>query len=435
MHVRLRTPQWRVFQNAARFRVLAAGRRFGKTYLALTELCRAAWGSGRVAWYIAPTYKQGKRLAWVALKKMTRDYWSVRPNESELRIELITGGRIALCGADNYDTLRGDGLDFVVLDEYASMASQAWAEVIRPALSDRRGRALFIGTPKGFNHFYDLFQNAASRPDWAAFQFTTLEGGNVAPEELESAARELDERTYRQEFQATFENLAHGLVYYAFDRRENVQAVPYLRQFPLCWSLDFNVNPMCSVIAQIEDQSTHVDLRNGYRSVRLNVIDEIVLADSNTLEACRAFVSRIEQMNPTGVVGVQLYGDAAGGARSTAGKSDYEIIRGFFRTETRFRVTHNVRNANPPVRDRVNAVNAMLCNSQGIRRLSIDSRCRRLIRDLERVSWKADNHGNLSAQLDKSDPELTHTSDALGYLIEREFGLHPEVGFRADFIG
>ncbi len=139
-------------------------------------------------------------------------------------------------------------------------------------------------------------------------------------------------------------------------------------------------------------------------------------------------------MNPTGVVDVQLYGDAAGGARSTAGKSDYEIIRGFFRTET-FRVTHNVRNTNPLVRDRVNAVNAMLCNSQGIRRLSIDPRCRRLIRDLERVSWKADNHGNLSAQLDKSDPELTHTSDALGYLIEREFALHPEVGFRADFIG
>ena len=83
----------------------------------------------------------------------------------------------------------------------------------------------------------------------------------------------------------------------------------------------------------------------------------------------------------------------------------------------------------------MNAVNAMLCNSQGIRRLFIDSRCRRLIRDLERVSWKADNHGNLSAQLDKSDPELTHTSDALGYLIERDFGLHPEVGFRADFIG
>src|SRR5712692_8248954 len=258
MQVRLKSAQGRVFRHAARFRVLAAGRRFGKTYLALTELCRAAWSPGRVVWYVAPTYKQAKRIAWAPLKQMTRSYCAAKPNESELRVDLVTGGSIAIRGADNYDALRGDGLDFVVLDEYASMASQAWAEVIRPALSDRRGRALFIGTPKGFNHFYDIFQNAANRPDWAAFQFTTEQGGNVAPEELESAARELDERTYRQEFQATFENLAHGLVYYAFDRRENVQAVPYLRQFPLCWSLDFNVNPMCSVIAQIEDQSTHV---------------------------------------------------------------------------------------------------------------------------------------------------------------------------------
>src|SRR5207244_6895135 len=115
---------------------------------------------------------------------------------SGLRIELMTGGRIALCGADNYDALRGDGLDFVVLDEYASMASEAWTEVLRPALSDRRGRALFIGTPKGFNHFYDLFQTATNQPDWAAFQFTTEQGGNVAREELESVASELDVRTY-----------------------------------------------------------------------------------------------------------------------------------------------------------------------------------------------------------------------------------------------
>src|SRR6266849_4188087 len=105
MNVRLRKAQWRVFGHVARFRVLAAGRRFGKTY-------RAA-----------------------------------KPNESDLRIELISGGSIALRGADNYDALRGDGLDFIVLDEYASMAPQAWSEVLRPALSDRRGRALFIGTP------------------------------------------------------------------------------------------------------------------------------------------------------------------------------------------------------------------------------------------------------------------------------------------------
>ena len=435
MNVRLRAPQWRVFRHAARFRVLAAGRRFGKTYLALTELCRAAWGPGRIVWYVAPTYKQAKRITWAPLKQMTQPYWAAKPNESDLRIELISGGSIALRGADNYDALRGDGLDFIVLDEYACMAPQAWSEVLRPALSDRRGRALFIGTPKGFNHFYDLFQNAGSQPDWAAFQFTTEQGGNVAREELESAARELDEKTYRQEFQASFENLAHGLVYYAFDRSQNVQPAGYLSQHAVCWSLDFNVHPMCSIIAQIEDQSTGLDLRNGRRSVRVNVIDEIVLSDSNTLEACQMFAERMQQAYPGRVIDVQLYGDAAGGARSTAGKSDYQIIQEFFRTQSQFKVRDHVPRNNPAVRDRVNAVNAMLCNQQGLRRLSIDPRCRRLIRDLERVVWKADSHGNLGAQLDKSDPELTHASDALGYLLEQESGFHPAGGWRSEYIG
>jgi len=122
------------------------------------------------------------------------------------------------------------------------------------------------------------------------------------------------------------------------------------------------------------------------------------------------------------------YSSDAGSARSTAGKSDYQIIREFFRTEPRFRVSYHVPSANPSIRDRVNAVNAMLCNSPGMRRLFIDPRCRRLIRDLERVVWKADGHGNVGAQLDKSDPELTHVSDALGYVVEREFGLRVAVG-------
>ena len=132
-------------------------------------------------------------------------HWTGRPNETDLSIQLISGGTIALRGADNYDSLRGDGLDFLVLDEYASMAPEAWTQVLRPALSDREGGALFIGTPQGFNHLYNLFEQARGDNNWAAFQFTTEQGGNVPLEELQSAARELDERTYRQEFQASFE--------------------------------------------------------------------------------------------------------------------------------------------------------------------------------------------------------------------------------------
>src|SRR5580692_4681491 len=149
--VNLRQPQWTVFVCDQRFRVLVAGRRFGKTYLALVELCQAASVPGHLAWYVAPTYKQAKRIAWKPLKEMTRPYWSARPNETDLRIELSWGGTICL---------RGDGLDFVVLDEYASMAREAWTEVLRPALADRNGKALFISTPKGFNHLHELFEGA-----------------------------------------------------------------------------------------------------------------------------------------------------------------------------------------------------------------------------------------------------------------------------------
>src|SRR5580700_2521651 len=241
--VTLKRPQWKVFCSPGRFRVLAAGRRFGKTYLALTELCRAAWGTNRLAWYVAPTYRQAKRIAWKPLKQMTKEYWTSKPNETDLSIELIGGGTIALRGADNYDSLRGDGLDFVVLDEYASMAPEAWSEVLRPALSDRLGRALFIGTPKGFNHFHDLYQNAQAQAQWQAFRYTTAEGGNVPAEEIESASSELDERTYRQEFQASFENLSHGVVYYAFSRSDNLRAARWRGGETLYWSLDFKRVP------------------------------------------------------------------------------------------------------------------------------------------------------------------------------------------------
>ena len=151
MTVTLKRPQYEVFTSDRRFRILVAGRRFGKTYLALTELCRGAWGKGREAWYVAPTYRQAKAIAWRQLKDLTRGYCAERPNESELSIDLIGGGRISLRGADKYDSLRGQGLDFMVLDEYASMRPEAWTEVLRPSLADRRGRALFIGTPKGLN--------------------------------------------------------------------------------------------------------------------------------------------------------------------------------------------------------------------------------------------------------------------------------------------
>jgi hypothetical protein len=431
--IRLKPPQFTVFTDPARFRMLVAGRRFGKTYLALVELCQAAWKPGSVAWYVGPTNKQAKRIAWKPLKEMTRPYWASKPNETDLRIDLISGGTICVRGADNYDALRGDGLDFLVLDEYASIAKEVWPEVLRPALADRRGRgrALFIGTPRGYNHFYEMYQAAQKQPSWATFQFTTAEGGNVALQEIEAATHELDAQTYRTEFEARFENLTAGLVYHAFDRTENavdrtedaldstedVEEIVYDPRLPIFWSLDFNVNPMCSVIGQ----------RDGDF---VTVLEELVLPDSNTAAACNAFMNRITKMaRLSPQTRIDIYGDATGSGRhSSASRTDWEIIKDFFGSYP-YQVKRHVPSSNPPIKDRINCVNAVLKNQAGERRLRIAPKCKELILDMERVHWKTDSNGNTLGDIDKSDPQRSHVSDALGYMIAQEFGMKGKFGY------
>jgi hypothetical protein len=278
--VELWPPQMEVFQCEKRFRVLVAGRRFGKTFLATVELLRAAWGPGRMVWYVAPNYRQAKRIAWERLKRLTEPYWDGTPSETELVIRLRWGATIAVRGADQYDSLRGEGLDFVVLDEYASMRPECWTEVLRPALADRRGRALFIGTPQGRNHLFEQFEHAQNDPEWSAFQFSTIDGGNVDKDELASAARELDERLYRQEFEASFESSGYGEAYHSFSYPENVRRSDYSASDPLIWSLDFNVHPMCSVLAQRSGDSTIV-------------LDEMILQNAHTVLACQALLDKI----------------------------------------------------------------------------------------------------------------------------------------------
>lgn len=409
--IKLKPPQWEVFLCDKRFRVLVAGRRFGKTYLALVELCQAAWGPGRLVWFIGPNLRQAKRICWAALKKMTQSYWACPPNETDLRIELRCGGTICVRGAENRDSLRGDGLNFVVLDEFASMAPQVWTEVLRPALADRQGGALFIGTPQGFNHFHALVEGAEGRPDWKTFQYTTAEGGNVPLQEIESATHDLDERTFRQEFLAAFETSGVGRAYYAFDRIHNVTKLQYNPSAPLGWALDFNTNPMCSVLLQRYEGGVFI-------------LEEMILPDSNTLAACEELLSRCKKWNTTGSrFNIHVYGDATGEQRKTsASRTDWQIVKDFFgRYAGWYQPIFRVPSANPPVKDRVNCVNAVLRNHAGQHRMFVDPGCKHLIQDFEQVCWKNDPHGNTLADLDKSDSQRTHVSDAVGYYVARDF--------------
>ena len=305
------------------------------------------------------------------------------------------------------------------------MRPESWTEVLRPSLADRKGRALFIGTPKGRNHFYDHFEYAKTDPDWAAFQFTTAEGGIVDPSELKAAARQLDAETYQQEFEAQFTGLGRKQVYYAFDRAKHCLPLTFQPLHPLVWTIDFNVNPMCMLLIQRFGDDVHV-------------LDEIVLNHTNTEEACKSFLDRLSTMHkliPAHQLPlhIDMYGDASGNQHRTSGTAtDWNIIRQFF-SNWKGQITHaiHVNKVNPAVRDRVNCVNSRLLNVYDEVHLFVDPRCRELIRDLELVTWATDSNGQIGSDINKSDPDRTHSSDALGYYIAQAFPLLPKIGHQS----
>lgn len=199
----LHPAQKQIHDTRARFRVVAAGRRFGKTMLATMECLDVANNSGR-AWWVAPTYRMSE-VGWRPLRQIAAKLPGTQIRKVDREVILPGGGMVGVRSADNPDSLRGEGLDFVVLDEAAYIAPEAWSEALRPALSDRLGRALFISTPRGRNWFWDIYTRGASDPDeWAAFQFPTASNPFIAPSEIEAARRELPEIIFRQEYEAHF---------------------------------------------------------------------------------------------------------------------------------------------------------------------------------------------------------------------------------------
>lgn len=193
--------------------------------------------------YLAPYYTQAKDVAWNYLKKFSAVIPGVETNESELRVDFPNGGRVRLYGADNYDRMRGLYLDGVVLDEPADMDPRAWPEVVRPALSDRQGWATFIGTPKGRNGFFKIWDDAGSDPAWFRAMLRASETGLVAESELEDARKMLTPEQYEQEFECSFDAAILGS-YYGKDiaeseRQGRIRNVPYDPEMPVhtAWDL------------------------------------------------------------------------------------------------------------------------------------------------------------------------------------------------------
>jgi len=199
---------------ANRFVVVVAHRRMGKTVAALNQLIHLSLmcerENPRYA-YIAPTYGQAKRVAWDYLVDFTRPL-NATANISELKVDFY-GRRIQLYGSDNPDSLRGQYFDYVVLDEIGDQNPKIWNEIIRPALADRKGGALFLGTPKGANHFKDFRDRAETEEGWALKEFRASETNILPIEELDAARREMGEEKYLQEFECSFSAAVEGAYY------------------------------------------------------------------------------------------------------------------------------------------------------------------------------------------------------------------------------
>ena len=210
--------QEEIYKNIKRFSVLICHRRFGKTVLTINLLVKWALqaSSKRKNWraaYIAPLFRQAEEIAWDYLKYYTSPIPGIQYNNSKLRCDFPNGSRISLLGSDNPDSLRGPYWDIAVFDEYAQIRPKVWPEIIRPALTDRKGWAIFIGTPQGKNHFHSLWQDAQERPEWLARMYKASATKLLDTDELAQARSEMTPEQYEQEFECSFEAALLGAYY------------------------------------------------------------------------------------------------------------------------------------------------------------------------------------------------------------------------------
>lgn len=384
----LTNPQREVWDSNARFKLLCSGRRFGKTYLCIARL--VAWAiskPGSLNWYVTANYRMAKQIAWRQLKTMVPSDICIKRNESELSVELSNGSIIALKGAENADSLRGVSLSTLVIDEAAYVKQDAWEMVLRPALSDQGGPAWFITTPAGLNWFHDLWEQAQNEDDWQSYSYTTVQGGNVPPDEIEAARRTLDERTFRQEYLASFETLS-GRVYPDFSD-DNITDNAKDTGGEIYWGTDFNVSVMAGVLGSRVGDTLHI-------------WDELAVNQSNTDEVCQLLKARFPDRR------IIAYPDPTGSARKTssAGRTDHDIIR-------RYGFQCISPKAPWAVKDKINATNWMIRTADGHLKLFVHPRCKHTIKALKNVTYK---QGADDYVIDKA-AGIEHWTDGLGYLI------------------
>ena len=392
MQLTINNAREEILNDQSRFKVIVAGRRWGKTVLALMWLCLGDILPNERRWFIAPTYRQGKMIAFPLLRQLFRGRAKI--NESELKVTLPNEAEICIKGADNEDSLRGAGLNRVILDEYAYFKPHVWEEIVLPMLATSQGDAMFIGTPNGFDTMYELFLKGQSDPEWASWQYKTIEGGFVSDDEIDRLRANMDGRLYRQEMEGSFESTGNRAAY-NFDRDIHIKKADSLTGNRFI-GMDFNVDYMSAVFAcEYTDGTVHY-------------FDEIRQANSNT-ESMAKEMKKKWGLHPT-------FPDPAGRARSTtSNRSDHAILR-------EFGYPVYARRAHPAVKDRLACLNKKLLDAKDKVGMTVDPKCKYLIKDLEQC--QRDKRGGI----DKSNQELSHMIDACSYLLEMKFPVVQKIG-------
>ena len=383
-----------ILNHPARFKVIVAGRRWGKTVLSLMYLLKNAFNSGERRWFITPTYRQGKMIVFPVLRQMFATFNNAKLNESEMSVVFDNGAELAVKGADNEHNLRGVELTKAVMDEMAYIKPHVWEEIVMPMLATTQGECLFIGTPSGYDMMYELYSKGQSEHNWKSWQFTTLQGGFVSKEEVELAKRTMDETVFKQEFEGSFETTGNRAAW-NFDRNVHCTKAKDMSS-KLWWGCDFNVDFNTAVLC------------TEYTDGTIHFYEEIRLKNSNTEELAIA----MKKIAPN----IECYPDPAGKARSTTSRrSDHQILRdhGFI---------IRTKNRHPSHIDRLNSLNRKLKDAEGKIGMTVDPKCKFLIKDLEQC--QRDKKGGLA----KDNMELTHALDACSYGIEYKFPIRRMVG-------
>lgn len=366
-----------------RFRVICIGRRGGKTTLSIEEIKgKAVAKPSRIA-YIAPTYQQARDIAWEMLKKELNPI-IIQANESrlEIRVKTLQGGEsiVLLRGWESIETLRGQAFDFIVIDEVAMMRNfwLQWQEVIRPTLADRKGDVMFISTPKGFNHFYDLYKLEAKDKDFKSFHFTTYDNALIPREEIDNAKSQMTEDRFAQEFLADFRK-TEGLVYKEFSRaRHTFDKLPQRNFIETIAGIDFGfTNPTCVLVAKRDSDNNFWVYEEWYKKGKTNadIIEYVRTLGINKFYPDPAEPDRIKEMNDAGL---------------------------------------NIHEVSKDIVKGIDSVRELFKN--GI--LHIDSSCVNLIWELETYSYpeKQSMHNEKELPI----PENNHAVDALRYMLHMQ---------------